>query len=86
MFRTKGASCAWEDRAGDGLVVLQRLECRVLVSTDVTSRGIDAEHVNLVVNVDVPYDHHTYLHRIGRAGRFGEVTRTSAHARRATPS
>ena len=36
-----------------------------------TSRGIDAENVNLVVNLDLPYDHETYLHRIGRAGRFG---------------
>ena len=38
-----------------------------------TARGIDAEHVNLVVNLDVPTDHETYLHRIGRAGRFGEA-------------
>ena len=37
-----------------------------------TSRGIDAEHVDLVVNMDVPRDSETYLHRIGRAGRFGE--------------
>ena len=36
-----------------------------------TSRGIDVEHVNLVVNLDLPWDHETYLHRIGRAGRFG---------------
>ena len=36
-----------------------------------TSRGIDAENVNLVVNLDIPWDHETYLHRIGRAGRFG---------------
>lgn len=37
-----------------------------------TSRGIDAENVNLVVNMDVPRDSETYLHRIGRAGRFGK--------------
>jgi len=37
-----------------------------------TSRGIDAENVNLIVNLDLPQDHETYLHRIGRAGRFGE--------------
>lgn len=42
-----------------------------------TSRGIDAEHVNLVVNLDVPYDHETYLHRIGRAGRFGRCLYTT---------
>ena len=37
-----------------------------------TSRGIDAENVNLVVNLDVPLDWETYMHRIGRAGRFGK--------------
>lgn len=37
-----------------------------------TSRGIDAEKVNLVVNLDVPLDWETYMHRIGRAGRFGK--------------
>ncbi|KAK2182715.1 hypothetical protein NP493_340g02001 [Ridgeia piscesae] len=50
---------------------LKTLQCRVLVSTDLTARGIDANHINLVVNLDLPHDHETYLHRIGRAGRFG---------------
>lgn len=44
----------------------------VVVVIPKTSRGIDAEHVDLVVNMDVPRDSETYLHRIGRAGRFGE--------------
>ena len=44
---------------------------KIFVSTDLTSRGIDIESVNLVINVDVPIDCETYLHRIGRAGRFG---------------
>lgn len=39
-----------------------------------TSRGIDAEKVNLVINLDVPVDWETYMHRIGRAGRFGKST------------
>ena len=39
---------------------------RVLVSTDLTSRGVDIERVNLVVNFDVPRDVETYLHRIGQ--------------------
>jgi len=46
-------------------------KCRILCSTDLTARGIDAENVNLVINIDVPKDHNTYLHRIGRGGRFG---------------
>ncbi|KAK7103015.1 hypothetical protein V1264_021150 [Littorina saxatilis] len=52
---------------------LKTYKCRVLISTDLTSRGIDADRVNLVINLDVPKDHETYLHRIGRAGRFGET-------------
>ncbi|XP_078098134.1 putative ATP-dependent RNA helicase DDX20 [Mustelus asterias] len=50
---------------------LKQFKCRILISTDLTSRGIDAEKVNLVVNLDVPQDWETYMHRIGRAGRFG---------------
>lgn len=49
---------------------------RVLVSTDLCSRGIDAEHVDLVINLDIPYGSvalETYFHRIGRAGRFGST-------------
>ncbi|XP_069186566.1 probable ATP-dependent RNA helicase DDX20 isoform X1 [Procambarus clarkii] len=58
----------------DRLQALEALcsyKCRVLVSTDLSARGLDSEHVNLVVNLDMPRDHATYLHRIGRAGRFG---------------
>lgn len=44
---------------------------RNLLATDLMARGIDSEHVNLVINIDVPKDSVTYLHRIGRAGRFG---------------
>ncbi|XP_006821228.1 uncharacterized protein LOC102804675 [Saccoglossus kowalevskii] len=51
--------------------MLKNFKCRVLISTDLTARGIDAEKVNLVINLDVPFDSKTYLHRIGRAGRFG---------------
>jgi superfamily II DNA/RNA helicase len=35
------------------------------------ARGVDVERINLVVNLDVPYDAETYLHRVGRTGRFG---------------
>uniref|UniRef100_UPI00358F5E23 histone-lysine N-methyltransferase SUV39H2-like isoform X5 n=2 Tax=Myxine glutinosa TaxID=7769 RepID=UPI00358F5E23 len=50
---------------------LKHFKCRVLISTDLMSRGIDADKVNLVVNMEVPKDWETYLHRVGRAGRFG---------------
>ncbi|NWT59522.1 DDX20 helicase, partial [Erythrocercus mccallii] len=55
----------------DAMAKLKQFHCRVLISTDLTSRGIDAEKVNLVINLDVPLDWETYMHRIGRAGRFG---------------
>ncbi|PNI27379.1 DDX20 isoform 2 [Pan troglodytes] len=57
----------------DAMAKLKHFHCRVLISTDLTSRGIDAEKVNLVVNLDVPLDWETYMHRIGRAGRFGTL-------------
>ncbi|EDV51305.1 DEAD-box ATP-dependent RNA helicase 28 [Drosophila erecta] len=44
---------------------------RILVATDLMARGVDSPHANLVINIDPPQDHVTYLHRIGRAGRFG---------------
>lgn len=50
---------------------LKSFQCRILVTTDLTARGIDCENVNLVVNIDLPYDLETYFHRIGRAGRYG---------------
>ncbi|XP_007437902.2 probable ATP-dependent RNA helicase DDX20, partial [Python bivittatus] len=57
----------------DAMAKLKQFHCRVLISTDLTSRGIDAEKVNLVVNLDMPLDWETYMHRIGRAGRFGTL-------------
>ncbi|CAH8485473.1 unnamed protein product [Schistosoma turkestanicum] len=50
---------------------LRTFQCRILITTDLTSRGIDAENVNLVVSLEVPWEHETYVHRVGRAGRFG---------------
>ena len=44
---------------------------RVLISSNVTARGIDIQQVSTVINFDMPRDVHTYLHRIGRSGRWG---------------
>src|SRR5690606_17798589 len=44
-------------------------ELRVLVSTDVTARGIDIANVSHVINFDVPILYEDYVHRIGRTGR-----------------
>jgi superfamily II DNA/RNA helicase len=44
---------------------------RVLISSNVTARGIDIQQVSTVINFDIPKDIYTYLHRIGRSGRWG---------------
>jgi superfamily II DNA/RNA helicase len=44
---------------------------RVLISSDVTARGIDIQQVSTVINFDITRDVHKYLHRIGRSGRWG---------------
>ncbi len=44
---------------------------RVLISTDLLSRGIDVQQVSLVINYDLPKERESYIHRIGRTGRFG---------------
>lgn len=44
---------------------------RILISTDVLARGIDVQQVSLVINYDIPKDPDTYIHRIGRSGRYG---------------
>jgi translation initiation factor 4A len=44
---------------------------RVLISSNVTARGIDIQQVSIVINFDLPRDVHNYLHRIGRSGRWG---------------
>lgn len=49
----------------------KRGSTRVLVSSDLMSRGIDVQHVNIVINYDMPLNVESYLHRIGRSGRYG---------------
>jgi superfamily II DNA/RNA helicase len=44
---------------------------RVMISSNITARGIDIQHVSTVINFDIPKCVHTYLHRIGRSGRWG---------------
>ncbi|CAH1443485.1 unnamed protein product [Lactuca virosa] len=47
--------------------------CRNLVCTDLFTRGIDIQAVNVVINFDFPRNAETYLHRVGRSGRFGHL-------------
>lgn len=53
---------------------LEQFKCgskRILVASNVIARGIDIQQVSFVINFDVPYNRNTYLHRIGRSGRWG---------------
>ncbi|EQB60133.1 hla-b associated transcript 1 [Vairimorpha apis BRL 01] len=52
------------------LIAFKKYEHRVLITTDLLSRGIDVQDVNMVINYDMPDTPETYLHRVGRAGRF----------------
>lgn len=46
-------------------------QTRILITTDILARGIDIQQVSLVINYDMPKYPQTYIHRIGRSGRFG---------------
>lgn len=46
-------------------------DIRILLSTDLLSRGIDVQQLSLVINYDLPVNKETYIHRIGRSGRYG---------------
>ena len=49
----------------------RKCNARILITTDLLSRGIDVQQVSLVINYDLPRDRESYLHRIGRTGRYG---------------
>ena len=53
---------------------------RVLVATDIASRGIDVKGIELVINYDLPDDSENYIHRIGRTGRAGREGRAITFA------
>lgn len=53
---------------------------RVLVATDIASRGIDVNDIELIVNYDIPENAEDYVHRIGRTGRAGKMGRAISFA------
>lgn len=46
-------------------------ETRILITTDIYARGIDVQAVSFIINYDIPKNPESYLHRIGRSGRYG---------------
>lgn len=48
-------------------------EYKTLISSNLIARGIDVKSVNVVINFDFPNNSSTYLHRIGRSGRYGQI-------------
>ena len=53
------------------ITVFRKGDYRVLISSNITARGIDIQQVSTVINFDIPKCVHAYLHRIGRSGRWG---------------
>ena len=60
-----------QDDRNDVVQKFRSGETRILLSTDLLSRGIDVQQVSIVINFDIPYSIDRYIHRIGRSGRFG---------------
>lgn len=58
-----------QDKREEVLMQYRSERLRVLVATDILGRGIDIDHIDLIINFDVPNDGEDYVHRIGRTAR-----------------
>lgn len=67
----EGESPGAQDGRIERLKMFKDFRKRILVATDLFGRGMDVERVNIVINYDMPESSDMYLHRVGRAGRFG---------------
>lgn len=69
-FPAQGISSNLEqDKREEVLRGFRSRRIRILVATDVMSRGIDIKEINMVINFDVPHDAEDYVHRVGRTAR-----------------
>ena len=69
-FKSQGISSNLEQsKREEVLRGFRSKRIRILVATDVMSRGIDIKEINMVVNYDVPHDAEDYVHRVGRTAR-----------------
>jgi ATP-dependent RNA helicase RhlE len=58
-----------QDKREDVLMQFKSRRLPILIATDILSRGIDIDNIDLVINYDVPHDGEDYVHRIGRTAR-----------------
>mmetsp|Transcript_26660 Transcript_26660/g.39603 ORF Transcript_26660/g.39603 Transcript_26660/m.39603 type:complete len:514 (-) Transcript_26660:17-1558(-) len=65
-----------QSRRAASLGKFKNQACRVLVATDIASRGLDIPQVNLVINLDMPKVATDYVHRVGRTARAGRAGRS----------
>lgn len=69
-YSVEGVSSDYEQDVRERVLLsFKARTTRIVVATDVLSRGIDIKHINLVINYDVPNDPEDYVHRIGRTAR-----------------
>ncbi len=72
-FNAKGLHGDMEQMERDEVIKgFRRAEIRILIATDVASRGLDVKNVSHVFNYHIPFDPQSYVHRIGRTGRAGK--------------
>ncbi len=64
-----------QQERNESLIAFSNGSKRIMVATDVASRGLDIKEIELVINYDLPFDKEVYTHRIGRTGRAGAVGR-----------
>jgi len=69
---TISGSMSQQERS-DSLNKLRTHQTRILIATDLLARGVDIEHVDLVINLHLPSTPETFLHRVGRSGRYGTL-------------
>ena len=76
-YDVAGISSDLEQKERENVLAKYRAKrTRVLVATDVLSRGIDIKDINLVINYDVPNDAEDYVHRVGRTARADTTGRS----------
>ena len=69
-FKSQGISSnLTQTEREEVLIGFRSKRIRILVATDVMSRGIDIKEINMVINYDAPHDAEDYVHRIGRTAR-----------------